>query len=321
MGAEIGIATGSFHARGPVGVEQLTTFKYVVRGQGQTRPKIRLGRALSKKKHAEKKRANRRGDAKGSVASPAQAGSDAAADGGAQYAHRPARRLVQPAARRRIARSASTALKRLGLDQVWWLVTPGNPLKDASKLASLASPHRGRARLGEAPAHRRHRLRGRQRLRLYDRPARRAQAPLSGRQLRVADGRRQSRRNSIAGAPGRRSSPPCRSPCSTAPGFRLKARAGKAAQRFAAYQVDESDARGLARLEPPAWTILTHSCRVFPRPRCEPRKPGKEGERQGQEGQEKAEATLAIETSAAAILCLWREAATVGSVLRLVRDG
>ena len=38
MGAEIGIATGKLHARGPVGAEQLTSFKYIVKGDGTVRP-------------------------------------------------------------------------------------------------------------------------------------------------------------------------------------------------------------------------------------------------------------------------------------------
>ena len=37
LGGEIGIATGKFHARGPIGVDQLTSFKYIVSGNGQIR--------------------------------------------------------------------------------------------------------------------------------------------------------------------------------------------------------------------------------------------------------------------------------------------
>jgi glutamate-5-semialdehyde dehydrogenase len=38
FGGEIGISTDRLHARGPVGAEQLTSFKYVIRGEGQVRP-------------------------------------------------------------------------------------------------------------------------------------------------------------------------------------------------------------------------------------------------------------------------------------------
>ena len=149
-----------------------------------------------------------------------------------------------------------TALKRLGLDQVWWLVAPGNPLKDPAKLAEPGRPGRGRKENSEQPAHRGHRLS----------PVARSIPSISITELKRrfpgvnfvwlmgADNLAQFHRwrswDKIF----------ARMPIAVLdrPGFRLKARAGLAAQRFAPYRVDELDARGLARLDPPAWTILTH---------------------------------------------------------------
>ena len=52
------------------------------------------------------------------------------------------------------------AMKRLGLDRIWWMVTPGNPLKDTRGLAAARRAHRGGEEARRAPAHRRHRRRG-----------------------------------------------------------------------------------------------------------------------------------------------------------------
>ena len=60
---------------------------------------------------------------------------------------------------RRISPPACCAMRRLGLDRVWWLVTPGNPLKDTAA-CRRSRAHRGRARAGGPSAHRRHRRRG-----------------------------------------------------------------------------------------------------------------------------------------------------------------
>ena len=129
---------------------------------------------MSKEKHAEKKHAHRKGDGKHQSKTP-KAGCHEAADGGAQYAHWPARRLVQPAARRASrdqSHGAETARARSGL-------VAGHAGQSAERCLQAPEPpipRRGRARLGQASAHRRDRLRGGKRLCLYGRLARRAQA-------------------------------------------------------------------------------------------------------------------------------------------------
>ncbi len=211
---------------------------------------------MSKKKHAERQRAHREGDAKHQLNTPkpevtklpmAAPNMRIGLLGGSFNPPHDAHRAI-----------SLTALKRLGLDRVWWLVTPGNPLKDATKLPSLQSRVAAARDLARHPriavtgfeagsgsaytvdllAELKRRfpgvsfvwLMGADNLAQFDR-WRAWEEIFAAVPIAVLD----------------------------RPGFRLKARAGKAAQRFAAYQVDESDARGLARLVPPAWTILTHT--------------------------------------------------------------
>ena len=148
-----------------------------------------------------------------------------------------------------------TALKRLGLDQVWWLVSPANPLKDSSKLPSLEDRVQAARKMAKSP---RIEVTGFAGSSPYTidlvTELKRRFPGVNFVWLMGADNLAQFHRwrsfDKIF----------ARLPIAVLdrPGFRLKARAGLAAQRFAPYRVDESDARGLARLEPPAWTILTH---------------------------------------------------------------
>ena len=148
-----------------------------------------------------------------------------------------------------------TALKRLGLDRVWWVVTKQNPLKTSAKPASLE------ARVAAAK-------------RLANHPRIAVTGFSAGSHFTIdlltALKRRFPRVNFVwlMGADNLAQFHRWRSwedifalvPIAVVdrPGFRLKARAGRAAQRFAAYMVDDSDAGGLARLIPPAWIVLTH---------------------------------------------------------------
>ncbi|MGA8691339.1 MAG: nicotinate-nucleotide adenylyltransferase [Methyloceanibacter sp.] len=148
------------------------------------------------------------------------------------------------------------ALKRLGLDQVWWLVSPGNPLKDTSKAPDLGA----RAVAARAIAH-------------HPRIVVTGFEAARGSAYTIDTLRFLKRRFPsvdfvwLMGADNLAQFHHWRGweelfgmvPIALLdrPGFRLKARASKAAQRFASAAIDESDAGGLAQLAPPAWTMLT----------------------------------------------------------------
>ncbi len=148
-----------------------------------------------------------------------------------------------------------TALKRLGLDQVWWLVTSGNPLKDVSNLPDLAKRV---AAAEKVAAHARIKVTG------FDGggtgytidllKSLKQRFPevhfvwLMGTDNLVQFHRWKAWDEIFAAMP---------IVVLDRPGYRLKAKASQAAQRFAPYYVDETDAPGLALFDPPAWTILS----------------------------------------------------------------
>jgi nicotinate-nucleotide adenylyltransferase len=150
-----------------------------------------------------------------------------------------------------------TALKRLGLDQVWWVVTPGNPLKRPFKLPGLPERVEAARKIANHP-----------RIAVTGFPGekgapytvdlltelKRRHPAVSFVWLMGADNlaefhRWRSWQRIFETAP---------IAVLDRPGFRLKARASQAATRFQEFHVDESDAQGLARMTPPAWTIITH---------------------------------------------------------------
>ncbi len=150
-----------------------------------------------------------------------------------------------------------TALKRLGLDQVWWLVSPGNPLKDSAKLPSVAKRVEAAKRIASHPRIAVTGFAGDKgsayTVDLLTDLKRRLPAVnfvwLMGADNLALFHRWRSWQKIFEAMP---------IAVLDRPGFRLKARASQAGKRFQEFHVDELDASGLARLNPPAWTILTH---------------------------------------------------------------
>ena len=152
---------------------------------------------------------------------------------------------------------SATALRRLGLDQVWWLVTPGNPLKDVSELPGLAERVAAAKRVARHP---RIEVTGFEggggtgyTIDLLKTLKRRLPSVhfvwLMGADNLASFHRWRAWAEIFALLP---------IAVLDRPGHRLKGRASRVAHRFAPYYVDETDAGGLALRDPPAWTILSH---------------------------------------------------------------
>jgi nicotinate-nucleotide adenylyltransferase len=150
-----------------------------------------------------------------------------------------------------------TALKRLGLDQVWWLVTPGNPLKDVSRLPGLAERVAAAQKIARHP---RITVTG------FDGGS---ESHYTIDLLKVLKQRYPAVHfvwlmgaDNLADFHRWKAWPEIFATVPIAvldrPGYRLKALASRAARRFAPHYVDETDAAGLALLDPPAWTVLSH---------------------------------------------------------------
>lgn len=153
-------------------------------------------------------------------------------------------------------RISLVALKRLGLDQVWWLVSPHNPLKAGQKAPALAERVVAARAVGRHPKIVVTGFEGaRESAYTIDtiRFLKRRYPSVNFVWLMGAD--------NLVGFHRWRSFEELFRIVPIAvfdrPGFRLKARASRAAQRFACAEIDESDARGLAELYPPAWALLT----------------------------------------------------------------
>ena len=147
-------------------------------------------------------------------------------------------------------------LKRLGLDQVWWLVTPGNPLKGRGDLAPLGE----RLVLSRAMA-----KNPRIEITAFERDL---PTPYTAATLAYLKRRSPLVRfvwimgaDNLAGFHRWRRWREILTMVPVVvvdrPGWRLKAFASKAAQAFASSRVPETRARGLATMPPPAWTFLT----------------------------------------------------------------